>query len=104
MAHALRVRTAVNPVQKLLLVQEKIAGQYALDVELLEKIAGGNRHRPKRIPRIAGFPVGECFACVVELLLVEQIESGAELRYGCEDRGREVWRFVPKTDDWAQQE
>jgi hypothetical protein len=42
-----------------------------LEVELLEEIAGGNRYRAKRIFRIAGFPVRECFACFGELLLVE---------------------------------
>jgi hypothetical protein len=32
MAHTLRIRPAVNPVQEFLFVSEKVAGQYALEV------------------------------------------------------------------------
>jgi len=56
MAHTLRIWPAVNPVQESLFVQEKVAGQYALKVQLLKEIAGGHGHLTERILRIAGFP------------------------------------------------
>src|SRR2546421_8384534 len=51
--HALGVRTALNSVQEFLLVQEKIAGQYALAGQLLKEIARGNGYLTKRLFRIA---------------------------------------------------
>jgi hypothetical protein len=89
MAHTLRIWPAVNPVQESLFVQEKVAGQYALKVQLLKEIAGGHGHLTERILRIAGFPACENFACFSELLLVEEIESSGELWYRREGRAQE---------------
>src|SRR3974377_774619 len=69
MAHTLRVRPAINPVQKSLFVQEKIAGQYSLEVQLLKKVAGRHGHLTKRILQIAGLPAQESLACFGKLLL-----------------------------------
>src|SRR5260370_2701242 len=102
MAHPLRVRATLNPVQEFLFVQEKIAGQYALAGQLLKEIAGGDGHLTKRLLRIAGFPICETFACFRELLLVKEIESGADLRHGCEGRVGYVWAFARETAYWAQ--
>ena len=56
---ALRARPAVNPAQKFLFVQEKIACQYALEVQLLKKIARGHGHFTKRILPIAGLQLAK---------------------------------------------
>src|SRR4029077_8802034 len=104
MVHAPRIRTAVNPMQEFLFVQEKIAGQYALPGELLKEIAGGDGDLTKRLLRIAGFPAGESLTCFGESLLVEQIESSAKLWYGREGRRLDAWRFPSKIDDRAQQQ
>src|SRR5260370_2040877 len=95
MAHTLRIWPALNPVQESLFVQEKVAGQYALKVQLLKEIAGGHGHLTERVLRIAGFPACENFACFSELLLVEEIESSGELWYRCEAPGV-VPCFPPK--------
>src|SRR5258708_39656054 len=101
MAHTLRIWPAVNPVQESLFVQEKVAGQYALKVQLLKEIAGGHGHLTERILRIAGFPACENFACFSELLLVEEIESSGDLWYRGEGWGA-VRYFPRKADDRAQ--
>src|SRR5271165_1572349 len=101
MAHALRVRPAVNPVQKSLFVQEKIACQYALEVQLLKKIARGRGHLTKRILLIAGLPACENLACFGKLLLVQEIESSVKLRHGCEGRRVAVRHSPRKTDGWT---
>jgi len=86
MAHTLRVQLSLNPVQKSLFVQEKIAGQYSLKVQLLKKVAGGHGHLTKRILQIAGLSVRESLACFGELLFIQEIESSAKLRNGYESR------------------
>src|SRR5437763_12811995 len=103
MIHPLWVRTALNPVQKFLFVQEKIAGQYALAGELFKEIARGDGDLTKRLFRIARFPACESFACFGESLAVEEIESSVKLWYGCESRRVDAG-FPSKSDDWAQQQ
>src|SRR5260370_4068324 len=100
MAHTRRIWPAVNPVQESLFVQEKVAGQYALQVQLLKEIAGGHGHLTERILRIAGFPGCENFAGFSELLLVEEIESGGHLWYLWVGRG-DSRCFPRKADDRA---
>src|SRR5882762_1079328 len=104
MAHALRVRAAVNAVQKFLFVEEKIAGQHALAGQLLKEVAGRDGYLTKRLLGIAGFPVCETFARLGESLLVEEIESGAQLWHGGKGRGGDIWCFARKSGDGAQQQ
>jgi len=72
-------------VHKSLFVQEKIAGQYSLEVQLLKKVAGGHGHLTKRILQIAGLPARENLACFGKLLFIQEIESSAKLRDGFEE-------------------
>jgi hypothetical protein len=104
MAHALRIGAAVNFMQEFLFVEEKIAGQYALAGQLLKEIAGGDGDFTKRLLGIAGFPVGESFACFGESLLIEEIESSAKLWHGGEPRRLDARHFPGKVDDRAQQQ
>src|SRR3974377_1607288 len=102
MAQALWFWTTINSAQKLLIVQEKIACQYALEVQLFEKIARGNGHLTKRMLRIAELPVCENLACFRKLLFVQEIESRPKLRFGCEGRRVGFRHPAGKTDGWAQ--
>ena len=52
LAHQFGRGFAINPVQKFLFVQEKVAGQYSLPVKFLEKVAGGHRHLSKWFLRV----------------------------------------------------
>src|SRR5260370_81295 len=56
MAHAPRIRAAVNPMQEFLFVQEKTAGQYALAAYPLKEISCGPRDPPKMLPPLPSSP------------------------------------------------
>src|SRR5258708_12074920 len=59
MAHAPRIRAAVNPMQEFLFVPEKIAGQYPLARYLPKNTAGAAAHFPQTPPPLPGSPPRE---------------------------------------------
>jgi transposase len=79
---------------------EQIAKESYPEVSLLQQVKGiGTQDRPNLCPdHRRPTPIPK------EPLLVEEIESGAELWYGCEGRGLDAWCFPSEIDDWAQQQ
>src|SRR2546427_11692119 len=104
MTHAVGGGFAVDAMQEFLFVEEEIAAQHALAVQLLEEIAGGDGHLAEGLVWIARFPVGKSFAGFGEFLLVEQPKTRANFRHIGECRRLQVSLGTRMRETRGQQE
>src|SRR5260370_565877 len=82
--HARRIGLAFNAVEEFFFVQEEIARERALAIELLEEVTGRNRNFAKRLAGILRFPAGKFFARFGNVLEIKGVKSGGELRHAAE--------------------
>ena len=85
-AHPPGVGLSINSAEKSLVVQEEVAGQDALAVKLLEKIARRDGYVTEGIVRVLFLPAEKCLAGLGKFLLVKKMKSGLQLRHGDERR------------------
>src|SRR5438105_5404266 len=71
-------------MQESFFVQEEIARENILPIELLEEVAGRNSNFAKWLVRMLRFPFGEFFASFAEILKIQGLKSGNEFRHVAE--------------------
>src|SRR5437667_24819 len=71
-------------MQESFFVQEEIARENILPIELLEEVAGRNGNFAKWLVRMLRFPFGEFFAGFGEILKIQGLKSGNEFRHVAE--------------------
>src|SRR5947207_12191035 len=71
-------------MQESFFVQEEIARENILPIELLEEVAGRNGNFAKWLVRTLRFPFGEFFASFGEILKIQGLKSGNEFRHVAE--------------------
>src|SRR5947199_3512573 len=71
-------------MQESFFVQEEIARENILPIELLEEVAGRNSNFAKWLVRMLRFPFGEFFASFGEILKIQGLKSGNEFRHVAE--------------------
>src|SRR5271166_874525 len=76
-----RIRFESDPAQKTFVVEEKLGGQYALPIALLEQISCRFRGAPKGVFRMRLLPGLKLRASFLGLQLIEQVKAGIEFRY-----------------------
>src|SRR5712692_10415600 len=86
LVHANGIWFAVDAVQKLLFVQEKITGQHALAIHFFKKKRSGEGDFTERFFWMVRMPIVKCFASLLEFLLVELVEPGHEFGHRIERR------------------
>src|SRR6267154_2699956 len=86
--HATGIWFAVDAVQKLLFIQEKITGQHPLAIHLFKKKRSAEGDFTQGFFRMIRMPIVECFASWLEFLLVELMEPGHEFGHRIERRRR----------------
>src|SRR5882757_449205 len=83
---AIRIRCAGDAAEEALVIQEIIAGEYSLAVELFEQIAGGNGNLAEGFCWILCRPFFKNYASFGEFLFIEKLVSVFQLGHGTESR------------------